>query len=194
MFNTDLTRLETEKLIECVRKTGENIYIEIGVFEGGTLKKVLEQTKAYCIGVDLFEDFVVNNDNTHVTGTISRQSLREALEQHFRYTRFELFKLDSKVFFKSLVYMSKNKETAVVFIDGNHKYQACMDDVMGALSLISKGYIILHNASNTWEPDTWYIAADGGPYQVTQDLIARSAELRLTYEGTFDRSSIFKVG
>ena len=194
MFNTDLTQLETEKLIDCIRKTGEQYYLEIGVFEGGTIKKVLEQTNAKCEGVDLFEDFVINNNNTHVTGTITQKSLQEALQQLFP-DRFFLYKMDSKKFFdKRIIYKdSSARLIGVVFVDGNHKYQACLDDVMGALNLLTKGYIILHNASNTWEPDTWYIRDDGGPYKVTQDLIARSEELGLTYEGTFDRSSIFKV-
>lgn len=187
MFDTDFTKLELSKLIEVVREVDQptNCYVEIGVFRGGTFKTVLDNTTdLYCYGIDLFEDFIKNEDNTHITGTIHRIELDKELIKHVSYKRYQLNKEDSATSLRRM-----ELGCGVILIDGNHKFYATLMDFILSYTILDSGYILFHNASNTMYPDKDYIESDGGPYKVVE--LAKTFP-KLTYIGTFDRLAIFK--
>src|SRR5438105_3287519 len=55
-------------------------YLEVGVFGGGTIHFLKQHTtKTSFVGVDLFEDFGTQHNNTHVSGTYKRDDVQEFL-------------------------------------------------------------------------------------------------------------------
>lgn len=145
---------EQDCIVEHVNKLDNPTYVEIGVLIGGNLVNVLRKCKnVYCIGVDLFEDFSVNELNTHAyTHLKTKQPIMKNVDfcvkneleekiKSFGYDNFELRKGDSA---KVLTTLDKI-ENGVIFIDGNHTYKACLTDYKNSLKILKHGYIILHD-------------------------------------------------
>ena len=189
-YVTDLTTPEQMAVSQCVQTRAAIsplIYIEIGVFMGGTFKAILEQTKnqnVHCWGLDLFEDQVDCDTNTHISGTCHKQVLEDDLKQ-CGYKHFDLIKGDS---IDTLLGM-KPIPNGVIFIDGNHTYKATMLDFLLANFIIQHGYFIFHNSTNTHQPDIQYVQRDGGPYLVIQHILQQT---NLEFIGLFDRNTVLK--
>src|ERR1700691_5415729 len=100
--DSDLTNGEIKTLaafvIQNERKNANAKYLEIGVFAGGTTKFMIDSTKtSKFIGIDLFEDFVISQDNTHVSGTFRRDDV-----QTFLGERVQLLKGNSTMLLQEL--------------------------------------------------------------------------------------------
>lgn len=182
-MKSDLTPLEVEKILECCENAPGETYMEIGVYAGGTIGKVMENFNFHnFIGVDLFEDFKLSNDNTHVDETYSLEAIQKILPQR---PGLRLIKCDSRELLVHFPYGF----SGLIFIDGNHSYNATLIDFLNAQMLLQYGYILIHNASDNMHPDVNYVAADGGPFKVVE----YAKQLRdLEYLGTFDRLAVFR--
>lgn len=184
---SDLTDPEKRTIAAFVMNNEKNntnsSYLEIGVFGGGTMFFLKENTKTTkFVGVDLFEDFITSDDNTHTSGTYPITSVQALLGD-----RVHLIKGDSR---KELPKINeKNEKFNFIFIDGNHSYAGTMEDFVNATKILSPGgQIGFHNCSSHIWPDYMYISDDGGPWRVTQELKA-SEEWRLAAE--IDRLCVF---
>ena len=185
LFESDLTETELRVLFDCCDKAPGETYMEIGVYAGGTLNKVCQRYAFHnFIGVDLFEDFKKEPGNTHIGETMPVERLREALPEH-KQEQIKLLKIDSRELLAHITYGF----SGLVFIDGNHTYNATLIDFLNAHMLLQYGYILIHNASNDRYPDKTYVEADGGPYAVVE--FAKKLN-DLEYIGTFDRLAVFR--
>ncbi len=70
LTNNELKLLSSYAMLVNRLKNGKARYLEVGVFGRGTIKVLhgLVSTLA-CTDIDLFEDFVPNDQNTHISGT-----------------------------------------------------------------------------------------------------------------------------
>jgi predicted O-methyltransferase YrrM len=152
-------------LLEIQRRTNKARYLEIGVFAGGTmrlLKNIVPHARF--VGLDLFDDFVMSGDNTHISGTFTQADVQGLLGDDVT-----LIKGDTNVTLPKLT-----EKFDLIFIDGNHTYQATWDDFNNALPhLAEDGHIAFHNCSTWIDPDFNYVLRDGGPWQVTEELRRR---------------------
>lgn len=150
-------------LLMQTRKRPRTRYLEIGVFGGGTLfflREVAPQVQYF--GVDLFEDLQTSSGNTHISGNYSKEAV-----QQFLGPDVTLIKGDSSVVLPQL------RETFdLIFVDGNHRYDATKIDFENADRILAPGGIIaLHNASAWGNPDfEEYNRFDGGPWQLATEL------------------------
>ncbi|MEO5357676.1 MAG: class I SAM-dependent methyltransferase [Nitrospirae bacterium YQR-1] len=187
-YFTDLTVREIYTLLAVLldveREVKNPLYLEIGVFKGGTLKFLKEHTRdVNFYGVDFFEDFIPEDGNTHVCETFKT----EAVKEYIGNGRVTLIKGDSALVLPEL----KKSQTYfdMIFIDGNHTYEATRRDFENSLVILKKGgYIAFHNASESLAPDFMYVANDGGPWKVTQE-IKRNRDF--FFEAEVDRLRIF---
>jgi hypothetical protein len=183
LLESDLTSIEIETLLKCCAEAPGETYMEIGVYAGGTLNRIMMEYNFHnYIGVDLFEDFKKSLDNTHIDETFSVEQIAAVLPQK---PGLKLLKMDSRELLTEFPYGF----SGLVFIDGNHTYNATLIDFLNAHMLLQYGFICIHNASNTMHPDLNYVEADGGPYKVVEF----AKKLRdLEYIGTFDRLAVFR--
>lgn len=141
-------------------------YLEVGVYGGGTIKYIKHIASGIdCTGIDLFEDFIANQDNTHQN---TNYSLLEV--QNFVGNDIRLIKGDSQVILPELY--NNQEKFDFIFIDGNHKYEATKIDYNNALKILNpNGFIALHNASTYGYPDfDLYNTIDGGPWLVSLEI------------------------
>jgi hypothetical protein len=141
-------------------------------------------SKIDAIGIDLFEDYREAHDRTHIGATANKQLLEEDLKAK-GFSEFKLIKSESIDALLAL----KPIENAVVFIDGNHTFKACMLDFLCAYSKVERGDFIFHNSSNTWDIDIMYMQADGGPFKVIQDIVS-TCHVQLV--ARYDRNTVIR--
>lgn len=159
-------------LLSLERKQSDVNYLEIGIYAGGTIRFLKENSNyANFTGIDLFEDFKPSDDNTHIWKNYTIEQVQEALGKD----RVELFKGDSSLILRAL--QNGNKKFDIIFIDGNHTYSATKSDFESALPLLKNGgYIIFHNCSpGLTQEDKFYIKQDGGPWMLTLELTQNSS-------------------
>jgi len=137
---------EIDGIIRCVKHLTQKYtkvhYVEIGVLYGGVFRRVIQEFggKIKGIGIDLFEDFKVDPNNTHGGNVTSKVLLEEKLYAH-GCSNFTLLKGDSIIVVPNLPLM----DTCVCFIDGNHSYDGCKADFLNIYEKIKKGFILLHD-------------------------------------------------
>lgn len=186
-YNSDLTDNEwcalLAFLLQMERQGLKPQYLEVGVFGGGTIKFLEERTdKTLFTGIDLFEDYIPSDDNTHAGKSCSLADVQKLFDG-----RVNLIKGDSKTILPRLEKIGKSFD--MIFIDGNHTYQATLNDFNHSIPLINEnGYIAFHNCSVGMSPDHTYIMRDGGPWQVTQEILRMPG---FTLELEIDRIRIF---
>lgn len=171
-YVSDLTDNEKWLLLAVLlylERTQKNTeYLEVGIYAGGTIKFMKENSKnSNFTGVDLFEDFKPSDDNTHFWKNYTQAQVWESLGKD----RVTLLKGFSVQCLRNL--QEKNKLFDLVFIDGNHTYKATKEDFEASLPLIRKnGYVAFHNCSpGASEEDKYYIKLDGGPWMLTHELL-----------------------
>lgn len=160
-------------------------YLEIGVYAGGTIKFIKDQVKNIeCVGIDLFEDFCPNDENTHVSGNYKLDEVSE-----FLGTEIKLIKGNSSIILQKLY--EENQGFDVIFIDGNHKYDAVKSDFENSMKILNtNGFIALHNASTCYFPDyDLYNKIDGGPWLLATQIKLTNKKLICVAE--VDRLCIF---
>ena len=163
----DLTQGELRTLSSllhiCHRRRQPARYLEIGVFGGGTTKWLREQVPGLVtVGVDLFEDLHVIS-NTHISGNYTKDMV-----QKFLGPDAQLIKGDSQ----QVLPMLRGHQFDVIFIDGNHTYEATKSDFLASIPLLAPGgFMAFHNASPDLYPDyEYYNQVDGGPWQISLEL------------------------
>jgi cephalosporin hydroxylase len=171
VLTSDLFPQETAILLESFKESRPLTYLEIGVFWGGTFRKVLAQRDVLsfptkCFGLDIWDEVKDSAINTHTSGCPSREAVRCALAKR-GFKNFELLSgLSSQV--GDLI----DCKIDFVFHDANHTYAAVRDDLELLYPLMSDGAtMVVHNAGRDFEPDKSYYQADGGPYQAVMDLV-----------------------
>lgn len=183
----DLTDNEM-RMLACfamaLQRKKQSRYLEIGVYGGGTIKFVTDHARGIeSTGVDLFEDFVYTHDNTHVSPNFTLENVQSFLGNGIR-----LIKGDSTKVLPELI--TNDEKFDLIFIDGNHKYEATKIDYNNSLKLLNPGgFIAFHNCSTGGAPD-WegYNVIDGGPWQLTMELKMYS---HLKCVGEVDRLAVF---
>lgn len=183
----DLTRPEMRTIATFVvnneRKFENNSYLEVGVFGGGTMKFVKNvATKTQFVGVDLFEDYIPSDVNTHCPGTYRCSDVQEFLGDRVR-----LIKGDS-----DNVLPTMTEKFNFIFIDGNHKYDATLRDFNNAKKLlVPGGQIAFHNCSTHMDPDfDLYNIIDGGPWRVALELVENGVATLIQQE---DRLGVYRI-
>lgn len=196
---SDLTQPERDSIINCLNEFESPKYCEVGVYFGGNFDKILSwlgsnKENYFCYGVDLFEDLSNENqgDQTHdlfnkwnILNVAYRESLSSALESRER-KNFELLKGNSHI-----VVSEMEEPCDVYFLDGNHTYAQTRLDAMACIEKANPGaYLVFHNASKDIPPDDQYVARDGGPWQVCEEL---SKQDNIEYVGLFDRCAVLRI-
>ena len=163
----DLTDNELRTLASLLmmqaRKCLRPRYLEVGVFGGGTIAFLRGMApKVRFFGVDLFEDLVASSENTHVSGNYRKDDVQAFVGDDVR-----LIKGDS-----ARVLLDLRELFDLIFIDGNHTYDATKTDFELSTRILANGGIIaLHNASAWGHPDfESYNRVDGGPWQLSTEL------------------------
>lgn len=186
--STDLTEKEhwalITALVDLEREKREINYLEIGVAAGGTLnilKFVSENTNF--TGIDLFEDFVPNDDNTHIGKVRTLEKVNNNLGKDVQLIKGESIKLLKE-------FKNNNNIFDFIFIDANHTYAATNNDFNNAIPVLSnRGLVAFHNCSFGEWPDQKYVLNDGGPWKLTQEVKERD-DFRLEIE--VDRIRIYR--
>ena len=79
----------------------------------------------------------------------------------------------------------------VALIDGNHTYAQVKLDFEAVLSMtMPDSFIVFDNSTNDIEPDPQYVAADGGPWKLCQELFSDD---RVEFVCKINRCSAFRV-
>ena len=172
LLQSGLTPGEIDTLLANLRETSPRVYVEVGVFWGGSFRHVLAERDALglnteCFGVDIWDEIKDPSTNTHVSGMPNRRKVEQALRKA-GFDRFTLLAATAAEL-KRLV----PADFELAFHDANHTYQSVRDD-MGYIRELMKpgGRLLIHNASRDLKPDRDYVAADGGPYQAVMDEAA----------------------
>ena len=194
--------IETEELTEMIRILDgyeKPVYGEIGVYFGGTFKNILDflksnkrEYKAY--GFDLFEDLLKEDfkkKQTHelynkwnILNVADKRELEIKLHE-LGHKNFELIKGSSE---KTVPLI--NNLFDVFFIDGNHTYEQTKLDFQCAIKKCTTGSVIIFdNSSEDIEPDPRYVAADGGPWKLCEEL---KSDDSVSFIKKINRCSYFK--
>lgn len=169
-YVTDLTedeRWSILSLLLSLEKTQDAVhYLEVGIYAGGTLRYLFDRTKqTYFTGVDLFEDFKLSDDNTHMWHNYTLDQVNKV----FNSARVRLIKGYSS---DILQHLKPENKFDIIFIDGNHTYAATKEDFLLSVPLLrNSGYICFHNASPGYSPeDRNYLEKDGGPFRLCLEV------------------------
>ena len=175
-----ITNEEINTIFEYLEKFSDPVYAEIGVYFGGTFSKVLSylqknKKKYWAHGFDLFEDLqneTFGDDQTHDIKNkwnILNVAFKDELEESLKNKKFNNFTLHKGCSDKKV---DEAKMTVDLgFIDGNHTYRQVKLDFEALLKKCKKGSVIVFdNSSNNIEPDPRYVALDGGPWKVCEEL------------------------
>lgn len=206
----------TEAELRCITglldRFDDPVYCEVGVYFGGTFRLVMDHISSkpghLGIGIDLFEDLKdhIGPEQTHEAlnkWNILNVAYRDELEASLRakgLQSFHLLKGMSHQVLRYLPWLIKDSDHEsvdphVIFLDGNHTYDQTMRDFEAAHDAVrSGGYIVFHNASNNIAPDPEYVARDGGPWQVCEDIAERvNGSATLTELDQVERCRVFRV-
>jgi cephalosporin hydroxylase len=172
LLESDLTPGETDLLLSNLSEMRPRYYLELGVFMGGTFRRVLERRDdlglaTECFGVDIWDEIHDGSKTTHTSGQPNRRKVDRALRKA-GLDRFTLLAGTAADLAKLVP-----AEIELAFHDANHTYQAVRDDMRHLREVMKPGgRLLLHNASQDGVPDRDYVAADGGPYQAVLDETA----------------------
>lgn len=171
LMTTDLFPEETRMLLDAFEETRPAIYLEIGVFWGGTFRNVLKRRDELslptkCNAIDIWDELYDPSDTTHGTGQPIKEIVRRSLVKQ-GLGSFDLL-TGLSVDVQKLI----NEKIDLAFHDANHTYAAVIEDLNLLYPLLSDGATVLvHNAGKEYEPDKMYFETDGGPYQAIMDLV-----------------------
>lgn len=175
LLKSDLTPAELAVLCESFDLLRPTTYLEVGVFWGGSFKRVLEHRdaaglKTRCIGLDLWDEVRDRQANTHVSGRPNRRKVEEALRAA-GLGGFELLAGNCSDLDRLFT-----EPVEVAFHDANHTYRAVLDDATAIGSrLVPGGRLLVHNAGRDRMPDKLYVEQDGGPNRAVNELAQSGA-------------------
>lgn len=127
-------------LIKMIKDNNFKSYVEIGVFKGDTINEVYNKTNLnLCAGIDKYtnNNRLYDNDIEEIKNLMiknTNKNIKIILEDSIKA---------SKKF--------KNNSLDLVFIDGDHSYEACLRDIDAWYPKIKKGGILAgHNFELRW--------------------------------------------
>jgi predicted O-methyltransferase YrrM len=126
-----------------------NNYLEIGIFSGQGIKELAREHKDKTLfAVDPFiEDGYTQQDSGYKTQEKMTSKREETMENINGISNISFFEMKSKDFYDALLAGDFPEDFNIdcVFIDGDHSYQACLDDIELAVKLIGekKGVIFV---------------------------------------------------
>lgn len=170
-MTTDLFPEETRMLLDAYEKVKPKVYLEVGVFWGGTFRNVLKRRDELslttkCYAIDIWDELYDPSDNTHGSGQPIKDIVRRELVKQ-GLSGFELL-TGLSVDVQKLI----KEKIDLAFHDANHTYAAVIEDLNLLHPLLSDGATVLvHNAGKEFQPDKMYFETDGGPYQAIMDLV-----------------------
>jgi cephalosporin hydroxylase len=170
-MTTDLFPEETRMLVDAYEKVKPKVYLEVGVFWGGTFRNVLKRRDELslttkCYAIDIWDELYDSSDNTHGSGQPIKDIVRRELVKQ-GLSGFELL-TGLSVDVQKLI----KEKIDLAFHDANHTYAAVIEDLNLLHPLLSDGATVLvHNAGKEFQPDKMYFETDGGPYQAIMDLV-----------------------
>lgn len=195
LLDSDLRRREWLILRDVLARPQVCRYLEVGVYRLGCLRHVAQilrdRVGARLVGVDLFDSqpsniTVTTKNQTHRADTLT---LAEAESRMSHFQSVRLLAGDSSSVLPNLKDASEKFD--VIFIDGNHAYEAALSDTLNAIPLLAdSAFLLLHNTSNDFNPDMDYIKKDGGPYRVVAELKERK---ELEWIQQSERMSLFQL-
>jgi cephalosporin hydroxylase len=173
LLESDLSAGETDLLLSSLSELRPRYYLELGVYLGGTFRRMLERRDSLglateCFGVDIWDEIHDGSPNTHSSNL---QPNRRKVDRALRKAGLDRFTLlaGTAADLTKLV----PAEIELAFHDANHTYQAVRDDMRQMREVMKPGgRLLVHNASQDRVPDRDYVAADGGPYQAVHDEAA----------------------
>lgn len=184
---TDLTDGEIKTIAAFVvmneQKNPDATYLEIGVLAGSTIMFCKQYTKTtQFFGVDLFEDYRPDPNNTHISDTFRMEDVARRVGNRATFMKGNSYDILPTI----------NNTFDFVFIDGNHTYLATKQDFCQAAPLVKKGgYVAFHNASAHLGPDfEQYVIRDGGPLKICQEILMLDMDWKLVE--SVDRLRVFK--
>ncbi len=126
-----------------------NNYLEIGIFSGEGIKEIAINNKnKICYAIDPFieDGYTINDSKVNINEKMTSQ--REiTLNNISEINNIVLYELKSKEFNVNILTNELIEKLNIdsVFVDGDHSYQCCFDDIELALKLIGnkKGVIFV---------------------------------------------------
>jgi len=195
-----ITPEEIEALKTLLLEFNKPVYVEVGVYFGGTFATILDFLKDnkkefHAYGLDLFEDLkneTFGSGQTHelvnkwnILNVAYQDDLALTL-QEMGHENFILLKGSSDKMVEKI-----DKKIDVCLIDGNHTYSQVKLDFEAVMKQSHPGSaIVLDNSTNDIEPDPQYVALDGGPWKLCEEL---KIDPRVSFIRKIHRCSIFKV-
>lgn len=141
-------------------------YIEIGVKYGSTFKYILDNTKdinLFAYGFDLFEDFKIQDDNTHFGDVANMNDMKNELNK-LNHFNFKFFKGDSSTTIKNKL---DKLDNCIVFIDGNHTYDGVKKDFEEIIKKISTDSYVIFDDYN-WKDVNKYVNEIKNKYKIIE--------------------------
>ena len=116
----------------------DKIYLEIGVYMGGTLTKLAENNKNIrCIGVDDFSLFNKNKNNHQI------------IKNKIKENKLKNISIINKDFEEAISILKKKKiKIGVLFIDAAHDYRSQLIALFAYYDLLSKNSLIIVDDCN----------------------------------------------
>eukprot|EP01036_Dinobryon_divergens_P060952 gene60952-81270_t len=146
--------LEThERVFKQLIKPSTKVIIEIGSWYGSSARWLAENSpdEAKVYAIDLWADDFIFNDNHYSSETKGVNKIRKMLGEHPLYPTFlvNVWDLKDKIVpmrmdsVSGLEYLkNEGVEPDIIYIDGDHHYEAAKRDISNALRLFPQSIIV----------------------------------------------------
>lgn len=164
---------ELDCLIKYVKKTVLGV-VEIGTLDGETACCLAQNTNAHCYSID---PLIPDSMNPEVIG--SESNILKNTEDLTNFTFIKDYSFN--------VATRWDKEVDLIFLDGDHNYEAVKKDFEDWFPFLSlEGHLVFHDSgANRGGPERW-----PGPSKLTDELIKYCKNL--TYIETVESLTVFK--
>jgi hypothetical protein len=144
-----------------LQHTEKITYLEIGVLYGGTIEKTMKNVfrpQDTVIGIDLFESYPrYRRASSHGGSYTSRELVTRRLNEA-GLTDFTLLVGDSNKVLPTIDPI----EDGFIYIDGNHMFEPCRDDLLHVCDKTERGVIVLHDSQRK-EWGVWKVCDEVAP-------------------------------
>jgi len=175
-IKTDLYEEETNLLTEYFKIKRPRIYLELGVLQGVTMKKMVDISDKMSLdttfyGIDCFDRFLLPQHSTHTGQIVGFAGIKKRFNHYKNVHLVASYTLDFLI--KSY---KSGKIFDFIFHDADHNFNSVLADLIASLPVLSSGgFVAVHNTSKTEEPDKFYYERDGGPRKAVDMLVKYKA-------------------
>jgi hypothetical protein len=163
------TAYEAEILCEFARKSTKSI-IEIGVLDGETSALIASAASVPVFGID---PIIPDSMNASLIG--HEQQIKANTEPYKNFTFIKDYSYNVAKYWNAPIDM--------IFIDGNHEYDACKADIETWWSLVD-GIMLIHDSAPIKE-----FSGHPGPIRLVKEMIEAGKQ----YIGTWDTITGFRT-